>query len=179
MFKAEDDKRTPRVPQQQRSREKHERILDTADALLAAGGADLLTTTRIAAEAGVAVGSVYAYFADRDAITVAVAIRHWQRIADLIAGAAEAEESTATDHPFATIIDAVAAGFRTQPAFMALWFGGLRTERVREATRPIRDEVAASLRRVLRVHWPSAPDDQLDATARMIVLVGDGVLREA
>jgi AcrR family transcriptional regulator len=168
-----------RTPRQQRSREKHERILDAADALLARDGADTLTTTRIAATAGVAVGSVYAYFADKEAIAEALALRHWERFADLVAATAEAEEAQPAADPLAAVIETLAAGFRGEPAFRALCYGGLRTERVRAATRPLRERVAASLRRVLAVHWPAAPGERLDVAARMIVLVGDGVLREA
>lgn len=182
MFKSEAETQR-RVPRQQRSREKHERILDAADTLLAGAGSDTraatLTTTRIAAEAGVAVGSVYSYFADKEAIAEAVAMRHWQRFADLVAATAEAEERDRSADPLATVLDTLAAGFRGQPAFRALWYSELRSERVRAATRPVRDQVGASLRRVLKAHWPDASRAQLDTAARMIVLVGDGILREA
>jgi AcrR family transcriptional regulator len=195
-----------RVPRQQRSREKLERILDAADVLLARDGASTLTTTRIAEQAGVAVGSVYSYFADKEAIAEAIALRHWQRFADLVAATAEAEEAEAArdgsrgraragrtlarsgaedggaaerGDPLGAVFDALAAGFRGEPAFRALWYSELRTERVRDATRPVRDAVGASLARVLAVHWPAASREQLATAARMIVLVGDGVLREA
>lgn len=193
MFKSEADT-ARRVPRQQRSREKHERILDAADALLAGAGAGdggaaaaaganagaaTLTTTRIAEQAGVAVGSVYSYFADKEAIVEAIALRHWQRFGDLFAASAEAEEQAPSDDPLGAVIDTLAAGFRGQPAFRALWYSELRTERLRAATRPVRDQVGASLRRVLKAHWPRASRQQLDTAARMIVLVGDGILREA
>ncbi|MDO8187273.1 TetR/AcrR family transcriptional regulator [Conexibacter sp. JD483] len=167
------------MPQQQRAREKHDRILDAADALLARDGAETLTTTRIAATAGVAVGSVYAYFADKESIAEALALRHWQRFADLVAATAEAEETNPAADPLGAVIETLAAGFRGEPSFRALWYGGLRTEQVRTATRPMREQVAGALRRVLAVHWPGAPAERLDVAARMIVLVGDGVLREA
>lgn len=168
-----------RAPRQRRSREKLERILDATDALLARDGAAPLTTTRIASEAGVAVGSVYAYFADKEAIAEAVALRHWQRFADLVAATAEAEERSPSEDPLGAVIDTLAAGFRGQPAFRALWYSELRGERVRDATRPLREQVAGSLRRVLASHWPHASATTLDTAARMIVLVGDGILREA
>lgn len=194
------DTNARRVPRQQRSREKLERILDATDALLARDGAASVTTTRIAEQAGVAVGSVYAYFADKEAIAEAIALRHWQRFAGLVAATAEAEEAGAGERgvsatrpggddadaahaggsdPLGAVFDALAAGFRGEPAFRALWYSELRTERVREATRPVRDAVGASLTRVLAVHWPAAAPQQLATAARMIVLVGDGVLREA
>lgn len=168
-----------RAPRQRRAREKHERILDATDALLARDGAATLTTTRIAEQAGVAVGSVYSYFADKQAIAEAVALRHWERFADLVAASAEAEEQAPAEDPLAAAFDALAAGFRGQPAFRALWYSELRSERVRDATRPLRDEVGASLRRVLASRWPAASQERLDTAARMIVLVGDGILREA
>lgn len=171
---------TPRrVPRQQRSREKLERMLDVADRLLAEEGAEALTTTRVAGEAEVAVGSIYAYFSDRDAIAEALALRHWQRFADLVTGIAEAEEQTATTHPLATIIEALAAGFRSHPSFLTLWYSSLRTEQMRTVTRPVREEVGVSITRVLKVQWPAAPPDVLVKTAEMIVLAGDGILREA
>lgn len=188
---------TRRVPRQRRSRKTHDRVLDAAEALLAESGAANVTTTRIAARAGVAVGSVYAYFADRDAVAEAIALRHWQRFADLVVAAAEVEEragrsgTTARDAahevgrrdvtggPLATVIDALAAGFRSQPAFLALWYGDLRTARMRDLTRPVREQVAVSVERVLRVHWPDASAERLAVAARAIVVAGDGLLREA
>lgn len=168
-----------RVPRQRRSRETRDRVLDAAEQLLVDGGSAALTTTRIAERAGVAVGSVYAYFADRHAVAEAIAVRQWQRFADVVAAAAEAEERDAAGRPLAFVVEALAAGFRGEPAFLALWFGDLRTERMRAVTRPVREQVAASVARALRVHWSSAPEDRLEVVARTAVIAGDGLLREA
>jgi hypothetical protein len=43
----------------------------------------------------------------------------------------------------------------------------------------MRDEVAASVERVLAAHWPRATDADRTAAAATLVLVGDGLLREA
>jgi AcrR family transcriptional regulator len=174
-----DSTRLRRVPQQQRSRDTLERVLDAADALLARDGADALVTTRVATEAGVSVGSLYAYFPDKEAIAEALALRHWQHFVDLVAAAAEVDERDALEDPVSTVLDALAAGFRAAPGFRALWFGELRTARLRDATRPMRAAVGASTVRILAVHFPDSSAAQRDVTARMLVLVGDGVLREA
>ncbi len=170
---------TRRSPRQQRSRETRDRVLDAAESLLSREGAKAISTTRIASRAGVAVGSVYAYFEDKNAVAEAIALRHWQQFADLVAAAADVEEQDAAERPLATVIDALAAGFRGQPAFLALWYSDLRTARMRDLTRPIREQVAGSVLRVLRVHWPDAPDAQLEVAARTIVVAGDALLREA
>ena len=67
--------RLRKVPQQTRSRDKVARVLAAADRLLASHGAEALTTTRVAAAAGVSVGTLYQYFANKEAILVAMARR--------------------------------------------------------------------------------------------------------
>ena len=57
-----------RVPKQSRSRAKYEAILDAAIHVLVSEGYAGASTVRIATEAGVSVGSIYAYFTDKDDI---------------------------------------------------------------------------------------------------------------
>jgi AcrR family transcriptional regulator len=167
------------VPTQARSRERLRRVLDAADEVLAEEGSEAFTTTRIAEAAGIPVGSVYRYFPDKEAIVEALALSYWSDFEDLVAAAAEADEMDPLDDPGAVVIDALAAGFRANPGFLTLWYGGLRTERVRGITRPTRTAIAASVARILAVHWPHASDGARLTAARMVVLAGDGLLREA
>ena len=60
-----------------------------------------------------------------------------------------------------------------------MWYGGLRTEHVRDVTRPTRSAIARSIERILAVHWPDAALEDRSRAARMVVLAGDGLLREA
>jgi AcrR family transcriptional regulator len=173
------DTRLRNVPTQARSRERLRRVLDAADQVLARDGADAFTTTRIARVAGVPVGSVYRYFPDKEAIVEALAGRYWSEFADLVAATAELDEESPMPDPAAGVLETLAAGFRGRPGFLALWYGGLRTERIRDATRPTREEIAASVQRILAVHWPDAPAHDRAAAARMVVVAGDGLLREA
>lgn len=69
-------------PQQARSRETFEAIVEGAAQVFAAGGYAGATTDRIASRAGVSVGSVYQYFPNKDAILVLLAERHAQRAAE-------------------------------------------------------------------------------------------------
>lgn len=63
--------RKPRAPRQKRAKKTRARLLEAVETLVAAEGADAVTTTRIAAETGVAVGTIYRYFTDRDALLLA------------------------------------------------------------------------------------------------------------
>ncbi|MFF0454836.1 TetR/AcrR family transcriptional regulator [Nocardia africana] len=65
MAKAAVDRRRP---SQERARATRERILDAAAELFGQRGIAETSTNRIAAEAGVSVGTVYRYFADREVI---------------------------------------------------------------------------------------------------------------
>jgi AcrR family transcriptional regulator len=167
------------VPIQARSRERLRLVLDAADRVLADEGPGAFTTTRLAEAAGIPVGSVYRYFPDKQAIVEALALRYWSDFEDLVAGVAETDEHDPLADPGATILETLAAGFRARPGFRALWYGGLRTEPVRDVTRPTRTAIARSIERILAVHWPGAPATERAVAARMVVLAGDGLLREA
>ncbi len=65
-----------RTPQQARSKALVERILDAGARVFAEFGYTAGTTNRIAAEAGVSIGSLYSYFPDKDAIVTALVRRH-------------------------------------------------------------------------------------------------------
>jgi AcrR family transcriptional regulator len=168
-----------RVPQQERSRAKLRRVLEAADRLLADEGAAALTTTSVAAAAGISVGSLYAYLPDKEAIVEALALHYWAEFRERVEVVAEAHEREPLADPVDTVFNALAAGFRARPGFRALWFGGLRTERVRDVTRPGRTDFAATVERILAVYRPDADPADRATVARMIVITGDGLLREA
>jgi AcrR family transcriptional regulator len=171
--------RLRKPPIQARSRERLRRVLDAADEVLAADGAAAFTTTRVAARAGVPIGSVYRFFPDKEAIVEALAVRYWSDLEDLVAGVAEADQIEIVDDPVGAVLDVLIAGFRSSPGFLALWYGGLRTEQVRDATRPTRTAIARSIERIFARHWPDASPPTRARVAEMAVLAGDGLLREA
>jgi AcrR family transcriptional regulator len=168
-----------RAPLQARSRDRVARFLDVADALLAEEGAAALSTVRVAEAAGASIGTLYHWFPDKEAIIEALALRYWDELAEILDGVTRDAEHELVDDPVSRVIDALADGFRARPGFLALWFGGLRSERVRDATRPERARAQESVVRVLAVTHPAAAASERATVARMVVLIGDGVLREA
>lgn len=167
------------VPVQARSRRRLAQVLQAGDRVLADEGAAAFTINRVAAAAGVPVGSVYHYFQDKQALVQALALRYWGELEDLVRGVAETDERDPLPDPAGAALSALIAGIRNRPGFLALWFGGLRTEGVRDVTRPTRTAIAASLSRIFAVHWPDALPGDRDGAARMVVVAGDGLLREA
>ncbi|HUH49614.1 MAG TPA: TetR/AcrR family transcriptional regulator [Mycoplana sp.] len=55
-------------PRQTRAIATRARLLEVVETIVAEDGADAVTTTRVATEAGTAVGTIYRYFEDRDAM---------------------------------------------------------------------------------------------------------------
>lgn len=67
-------------PQQARSRERVEHLLDTAAALFAKIGYEAATTNAIAEQAGMSIGSFYRYFPDKQAILRALTERRLEQV---------------------------------------------------------------------------------------------------
>lgn len=59
------------VPRQGRALRTRDRLLSAVEDLVAAEGAEAVTTTRLASATGVSVGTIYRYFDDRDALLLA------------------------------------------------------------------------------------------------------------
>src|SRR6478672_12433718 len=76
-----------RGPQQARSRATVTAILDAAIRVLNDGNPEDATTTRVAEVAGVSVGTLYQYFAHRDAILDALQDREFERALALMQSA--------------------------------------------------------------------------------------------
>jgi AcrR family transcriptional regulator len=73
-----------RQPQQQRSKQTVEVVLDAVARVVKRDGIDHVTTNRIAQLAGVSIGSLYQYFPDKRAILCAVRDRHVEQMARLV-----------------------------------------------------------------------------------------------
>ena len=166
-----------RTPTQRRAQKRVERILDAADAVLAREG--VIGTRPVAEAAGVSIGSLYHWFPDKESIAMAIALRHWGELSELVAAIADRVAAGEVHDPVGEAFAALAAGFRARPGFLALWFGELRTAQLREATRPSREHVAGSVRRILDVTHPASEAELRATVARVVTLLGDGVLREA
>jgi AcrR family transcriptional regulator len=166
-----------RAPTQRRAQQRIQRILDAADAVLAREG--VIGTRSIAQAAGVSIGSLYHWFPDKESIALALALRHWSELSELVADIARRAEADELSDPVGQTFAALAAGFRARPGFLALWFGELRTAELREATRPSRERVAESVQRILDVTRPASDPELRPTVARVVTLLGDGVLREA
>ncbi|MEU4248054.1 TetR/AcrR family transcriptional regulator [Amycolatopsis sp. NPDC026612] len=171
--------RLRRVPRQARARQKLARVLAAADRLLAEEGVEALTTTRVAAEAGVSVGALYQYLPDRDAITEALGEVYLARLEDLLTSFAErAAEETWAD-PVGLLVDAFAGLYQAEPGFRALWFGRGLTDGTREADRAHKRVMATGVHRILLAQRLLRDDAAAVIACRTAFLAADAVIQEA
>jgi AcrR family transcriptional regulator len=162
--------RLRRVPRQARSRERLARMLDAAEELLVAEGPAALTTTRVAAAAGVSVGSLYQYLPDKEAIVEALAGRY---LAEFEALMEELAAHAPFEDPVGTLIDAFAARYRERPGYRALWFGRELTPALRAADLENKSALANALLRAVGL------GDGARTQAHAGVLIADALLQEA
>ena len=168
-------------PVQARGRDKLARMLEVADRLIATEGADAVTTTRIAAEAGISVGSVYRYLPNRNAIIEALA-QHYLGLLEeemdaLVAAVGPDEE----DEPdlVGRAVDAFAAFYRAHPGFRALWFGRHMTAEALELDRAHKLRMAERIRALLVARGLGRDDRRTLRISQTIQLSTDAVIQEA
>lgn len=165
-----------REPVQRRSRQRRQDILDVTARLVDLTGPDQVTTTSIADELGISVGSIYAYFDDRSAIfdeIVARSIRAHEEattaIRDRMGGGSWFDASFA-------VIDSLAEAYQSDPGFRTLWFSNYLSPGMIEAMRRT-DELQAQrlLTRTTEAGFTLECASPLDAMRMYVGLIDKGL----
>lgn len=164
------------MPQQRRSQERVERIVDAAAELVADRGVAAASTRAVAERAGVSVGSLYRFFADADDVLRAVAARHVDRLAPPLAAAAAGGAHRTWREALGAILDALVGYAAAEPAFRALWLGDRLPADLLDPARPTAAVVAERLRRAVE---PLAPGRADPLAWRVLVEAAEPVLRLA
>jgi AcrR family transcriptional regulator len=168
------------MPVQARGRDKLARMLEVADRLIATEGADAITTTRIAGEAGISVGSVYRYLPNRGAIIEALAQHYLGRLeAEMDALVATLRDVAADRDVVGPAVDAFADFYRAHPGFRALWFGRHMTAEALELDRAHKRRMAERIRDLLVVRGLGGHDRRTLRVSQVIQLSTDAVMQEA
>jgi AcrR family transcriptional regulator len=129
-----------RMPKQERSRRLVEAVIEAARRVLADGGPDALTTVNVATRAGVSVGSLYQYFAGRDALLFAVYEEELRGFRRQLAAWRSRSHELSTPDRIAEWLDLLLAHYRRLAALEPAFFlrnreqieAGLRPRRARE-----------------------------------------------
>jgi AcrR family transcriptional regulator len=112
--------RSVRRPVQARAVRRREALLDATARVLDRAGYDALTTNAVASEAGTAIGTVYEYFDDREALLSALLARHAERLGVAIERAM-ARGGTNLVATVDAVVEAFARILRAEPGYRASW----------------------------------------------------------
>jgi len=168
MSPPKDNEKVPsrrRVPQQVRSRDRVQRILEVAGEIVVHKGVEGVTTRAIAAGADLPVASLYQYFADKEAVLLALVER------DIAEIDAQIEEDLAslTVLSVRTMVETTMRAFvkvyHRRPSFVVIWFRGRTNVAVQEFVRAHNRRMASDLFNIAR-------------SAGMVVEGSDGLYAE-
>ncbi len=169
-----------RQPSQRRSREKVERILSCATALIAEAGSDAMRMSDVAARAGVSIGALYQYFPDKSAIVRALAERCTEDGRHCIReGLAGIDSLDGFRTAFGNLIDTYYGLFLAEPVIRDIWCGTQADPELR--TIELEDSRAngAMLASVLGPLRPDIDPRRLDAECFLAMQLGEATMRLA
>ena len=157
---------TRSVPQQTRSQERVDSILDTAADLFTEIGYEASTTNAIAERAGISIGTLYRYFSDKDAILRALAARYHQEEKELF-------ERVFTDDviylPLSVLLDRLIDPFLDLycdcPVYAHILLGTDVSADIAAASQEIEQEVIERLANIMQKVAPQIDHQQAYLTA--------------
>jgi AcrR family transcriptional regulator len=147
-----------RVPQQGRSRDRVERILQVTDALVVSGGVEAVTTRAIAAAAGIPVPSLYQYFADKEAVLLAILERDLTELDARVARELAVLEPLTVRTLVEATMRAYLAAYRRRRSLLMIFLRGRTNPAVRDYCRNHNRRLARELFIVARDAGMVVPD---------------------
>lgn len=166
-----------RLPTQARSRERVERILDAAAQRVLAEGVEGLTTRSIAETAGLPVASLYQYFADKEAVLLALCERDMAEMDDQVAEDLAAAGELTMAGLVETSMRAFVKVYHRRPAFMQIWMRGRTNTAVydygRHHNKRITENLLAYAAGLGLIAQGSYSDAELTAIGELAVELGD------
>jgi AcrR family transcriptional regulator len=160
----------------ERGQQRRDLILDTAADLLVVGGTEAINTNAIADRAQIAVGSIYQYFANKEAILAALSDRYMQQLTANTLMALQ-QDVTGLDGALMVdrVIDPMIAFERCHPAFRYLQASVENSGALAEAAQRMDQEILATIQDLLRRVYPQLELTQSKEMARVMKALYKGI----
>ncbi|MCD0448904.1 TetR/AcrR family transcriptional regulator [Actinocorallia sp. API 0066] len=158
---------------QARGQQRMVEILDAAARVFARSGYETATTNAIAAEAGVSPGSLYQFFANKEAIAHALADRFVTAMRTAHEEAFAGVDAAALPLPelLDRVIDPIVAFNLANPGFKALFARPDMPEGLAAAARPIQESLFGRVMGIVADRAPALPPEERVRTARVLIQV--------
>ena len=163
-----------RVPKQDRSRKRYEEILDVSANLFVEKGFDRTTTNEIAARAGMAVGSLYQYFRNKETIVAALMDRY-VRSAQAFTDAFVTQEvqDLSIAEAIDQLLDPYVEHHTENAAFSQIWLGADLSEQLDSAIGSLSERAIGRIEKLVRARMPGIRPKR----ARLIAVVTQGIVK--
>ncbi|PBB81895.1 TetR family transcriptional regulator [Mesorhizobium sp. WSM3879] len=169
-----------RAPTQQRSRERVERMLAAAAALIAEQGSNAMRMGEVAERAGVSIGSLYQFFPDKRAIVWALAERYTAESQACISAALkDVSDAEGLKQAFSELVDIYYGMFLAEPVMRDIWSGTQADKALRELELADSRANARFLVAVLKRLRPGANTVAMETAALLVWQMGEAVMRLA
>lgn len=169
-----------KMPNQRRSKERVEKMLACAIQLIAENGSDAMRMSELAKLAGVSIGSLYQYFPDKSAIIQTLAERYNAQGKDCIkTGLAHVRTVDELCVAFGSLVDEYYALFLAEPVMRDIWSGTQADKVLREIELNNSRDNGADLAHVLARLQPDVGEDELSASAFVVMHLGEATMRLA
>jgi AcrR family transcriptional regulator len=169
-----------KLPTQQRSRERVERMLAAASALIAEAGSDAMRMSEVAERAGVPIGSLYQFFPDKGAIIRTLAERYNALgRACIEQGLADVHDVDGLNNAFGKLIDIYYALFLAEPVMRDIWSGAQADKALRDIDLDDSRQTGRMLAAVLERLRPEADPAAIAVKAFLIMNLGEATMRLA
>lgn len=168
-----------RTPRQTRARGTVEAIFEAAARILQSEGRAGFNTNRVAELAGVSIGTLYAYFPDKDTILLAMARRETAAVRDAVAKALTEELEISNESPVRLAVRALIKGYgrrnKARRILMESLIAAGGSDEIAEPVQAIADLIAARRATLLPANTGPPSPIALFILTRAV----DGVVRAA
>lgn len=158
-----------RVPAQERSRARVERILDAAARVFAEVGYEAATTEAIAARAGTSIGSLYQFFPNKQALFVAIGQTYLDESQALFDELIARPLDRPWDELIGDAIDAFRELDRRSVAFRAVWMNLHQSREFFARGEAMNAAMASRVAAVIQLFAPEIPETKVKLVATVVV----------
>jgi AcrR family transcriptional regulator len=160
----------------ERGQQRRDLILDTAADLLVVGGIEAINTNAVAERAQIAVGSIYQYFANKEAIFTALSDRYMQQLAANTLAALQQDVAGLSGAMMVDrVIDPMIAFERRHPAFRYLQASVENSGAMADAAKQMDREILATIQDLLQRTYPQLELSQSQEMARVMKALYKGI----
>jgi len=169
-----------KMPTQQRSRERVERMLSAASALIADRGSDAMRMSEVAERAGVPIGSLYQFFPDKGSIIRTLAERYNALGRECIEEElAPVRDLAGLRAAFGRLIDIYYGLFLAEPVMRDIWSGTQADKALQEIDLADSRATGRLLADVLERLKPDGDRTAIATKAFLIMNLGEATMRLA